>query len=126
MTRGQVIEKLRAEGFSPSPGRIRWALRTGYVSPVPQKDSRGANIFTPQHLKQLRRYFVRIRPGPRPVLSTEKFAITGPVDRLQRLARKKQRLRERGPSERVVRQESRREADAAIRCLERIARQLAS
>ncbi len=125
MTRGQAIKKLRREGYRATVGRIRWALRTGQVQPLPIKAARGAYEFERSHLKQLREYFVRSSPGPEP-LCAEKIPIKGPHDRLHRLARKKQRLRDRGPSERALRQQRRRAADDAIQCLELIARQLAS
>ncbi len=124
MTRVEVIAKLRKEGFSASAGRIRQAMMHGYIEPMPSKGPRGAYDFQPQHLRQLRRYFVRVRPGPTPV-HAEELPIRGSADRVHRLAREKQRLRGRGPSERVLRRQRRREADAAIRFLEGIARQLA-
>ena len=125
MTLSEVITKLRREGFRASVGRIRWALRTGQVQPLPLKAARGAYDFERSHLKQLRAYFVRSSPGPSP-LCAEKVPIKGSADRLHRLARKKQRLRDRGPSGQALRQQRRRAADDAIQCLELIARQLGS
>ena len=124
MTRSEVIAQLRREGFAASVGRIRHALRFGYLKPMPGKAARGAHHFTARHLEQLRWYFVNIRPGPQP-LYAETLPIGGPQDRLHRLARKKQQLRERGPSERALRRQRRRETDAAIEALERIAGELA-
>ncbi len=125
LTRGEVIAKLRKEGFAASVGRVRQALMNGFVKPLPRKTARGAFNYKSQHIEQLREYLVRSSPGPRP-LCAEKFPIKGSADRLHRLARKKQRLRDRGPSERALRQQRRRAADDAIQCLELIARQLAS
>ena len=125
MTRGQAIKKLRREGYRASVGRIRWALRTGQVEPLPIKAARGAYDFERSHLKQLRAYFVRSFPGPQPLFA-EKFPIRGPNDRLHQLARKKQRLRDRGPSERALRERRKEDTDATIQLLERIARELDS
>ena len=124
MTRGQVIKKLRREGYRATVGRVRWALRTGQVQPLPIRAARGAYDFQPMHLRQLRAYFVRVRPGPRPIIP-EKFPITGPADRLHRLDRKEQSLQDRRLSRQALRQR-RRAADDAIRSLELIARELGS
>jgi len=117
MTRGQVVEKLRSEGFAATAGRIRQALMHGYLQPLPAKGSRGAHQFARRHLQQLRRYFVQIRPSPQPEFA-EQFPICGTNDRLHRLARKKQWLRQQGPSESVLREQRRCDLDAAIRHLE--------
>ena len=125
MTRGQAIKKLRREGYQATVGRVRQAVLNGHIEPLPQKGSRGSFDFQLEHLQMLRRYFVEIRPGPQPLFA-EKFSIRGAHDRLHRLARKKQRLRERGPSATVLRRQRRREADAVIQWLEQVARELAS
>jgi hypothetical protein len=101
VTRSQVIEKLRAEGYAASVGRLRQALENGYLQPLPEKNARGAYHFTPRHLAQLRWYFVIIRPGPRPELEEEQ-AITGSTDRMHRLARRKE-LRSRAPKGVILR-----------------------
>jgi len=125
MTRCEVIAQLRREGFAATVGRVRWALRTGQVEPFPVKTAKGAYAFEPSHLKQLRAYFVRSSPGPQPLFA-EKFPIRGPHDRLQRLARKKQRLGNRRPLERAPRERRKQVADATIQFLEQIARELDS
>ena len=122
----QVIAKLTKEGFLPSVGRIRHALANGYLQPLPTKRSRGAYDFRPVHLRQLRAYFVDVGPGPRRPPYAEEFPIEGSADRLHRLARKKQQLKDRGPSERALRKQRRKAADAAISWLEGIARELES
>ncbi len=124
MTRSEVIAKLQKEGFAATAGRIRQALRNGFVRPLPKQAARGAHDFSPRHLAQLRRYFVNVRLGPRPQW-VEKIPITSAADRVHRLAREKQRLRERGPPATVLRRQRRREADAAIGVLERNAGELA-
>ena len=124
MTRSQVIEKLREEGFAATVGRVRQALMNGFVKPLPRKTERGAFNYKSRHLAQLRWYFVNIRPGPRP-LSTEKLLTTGSMDRLHRLDRKRPKMREREASRRALRQ-SRKDFDASILWLEKTVRQLAS
>ena len=124
MTRSEVIAKLQKQGFAASPGRVRQALQNGYLRPLPRKTARRASNYTSRHLAQLRWYFVSIRPGPSP-LCAENFPIRGPHDRLRRLAKEKQRLRDRGPPATVLRRQRRREADALIEVLERIAGELA-
>ena len=104
-------------------GRLRQALQNGYLQPLPKKAG-GAHQFTSGHLRQLREYLVRVRPGPRPQWG-EKIRITGAADRVHRLARKKQRLRDRGPSEKVLRGRRQKAADAAILYLEDISQRLA-
>ena len=123
MTRGEVIAKLRKEGFAASVGRVRQALMNGFVTPLPRKTARGAFDYKPRHLAQLRWYFVSIRPGPSP-LCAEKIPIRGPQDRVRRLDRQKLQLRERGPSEGVLRRRRQKAADAAILFMEDISRRL--
>ena len=111
MTRSQVIEKLWAEGYVATVGRLRQALENGYLQPLPEKKARGAYHFTPRHLTQLRKYFVMIRPGPRPEWEEEQ-AITGSTDRMHRLARKKEL---RGPApDRAFWRRGRQDPDAGI------------
>ncbi len=124
MTRGEVISKLRKEGFAATVGRVRQAVMNGFVKPLPRKTARGAFNYKPRHLAQLRWYFVNIRPGPRP-LSTEKLPTTGSMDRLHRLDRKRPKMKEREGSQRALRQ-SRKDFDASIMWLEKTVRQLAS
>ena len=85
----KVIRQLRSEGFHATAGRIRGAIKNGYLKPTPKRDSNGAFMYDHKHIDQLRRYFVNIRPGPRPQ-NPVKFEIVGSMDRMHRLARKRQ------------------------------------
>jgi len=123
MTRSEVIAKLSREGYVANVGRIRQALRNGYVQPLPRRTARGAFDFQPKHLRQLRSYMVHVRPGPLP-LAAVSMPIQGSNDRVRRLEREKSQLAER----RAVRLEQQRQqkaADATIRWLEGIKSQLA-
>ncbi len=123
MTRAEVVAKLRREGFAATVGRVRQALLNGYVRPLPTKGARGAFRFTAHHLRQLRWYFVNVRPGPRPQWD-EKFPMTGSADRVRRLAVKKQRLQGKGLLDRALRRQRQKDTDTAIEILEQIAQQL--
>ncbi len=124
MRSGEVIEKLRKEGFSASVGRLRQAMLNGHIEPLPQKGSRGSFDFQPEHLQMLRRYFVEIRPGPKPLFPV-KWPIRGSHDRLHRLAKKKQQLAVRR-SERAACKQRREATDETIRWVEALVDQLDS
>ncbi len=125
MTHSEVITKLQREGFAASVGRIRHALRFGYLEPLPKKGARGAYQFTPRHLTQLRRYFVQVRPGPRPEWE-EDWPVKGSADRLNRLALKRARDVKRPGSDRAARKRQQEATDSATRMLERISQELNS
>lgn len=118
MTRSQVIQKLSAEGFAITVGRVRQALINGYVRPLPKKTARGAFDYRAPHLRAIRWYLTHIRPGPRPG-NFQEIQISGSADRMHRPSHREQ-LQE----ERALRLRSRKEADAAIEWLERIALEL--
>ena len=99
MQLAQLISTMRKEGYHATRGRIRCAFRGGYAQPLPEKVARGANNYTSRHMKQLRRYFIFIRPGPRPDRPGE-FTICGQSDRVWRLERKqKNRLEQKAAEE---------------------------
>ena len=85
MTRNEVITKLKQEGYGATVGRLRQALMNGYMEPLPDKRARGAYDFRPQHLTQLRWYFVHVRPGPKPCRS-EDLPVLGATGRGQQEA----------------------------------------
>jgi len=84
MTRSEVISRLRREGYAATVGRVRQALGNGYMQPLPSKAARRAYDYQPEHLRQLRRYLVHVRPGPRPDAPMS-LLIRGSNDRVRRL-----------------------------------------
>ena len=123
MTRGQIITKLRREGYAVTVGRVRQALKNGYVLPLPGKNTRGAYDFQPEHLRQLRWYLVHVAPGPRP-LFPRSVPIRGSNDRVRRLEQKKREI-DVQRAMRLDRLRRQKAAQATICWLEEIESQLA-
>jgi hypothetical protein len=116
MTRNEVITKLKREGYAATVGRVRQALMSGRVQPLPSKTERGAFDFQPEHLRQLRWYLVHIRPGPGP-WSAPRLPIRGSSDRVHRIEPTK-RQRARRANQRAARQRRLAAADRDISWLE--------
>lgn len=87
-----MLKTLSEEGFQATPGRIRSAIKNGYIYPSPERGPRGAYNFTERHLFQLRWYFCHIRPGPLP-RKLECFPLRSVHDRIHRKKRRDDRLR---------------------------------
>jgi hypothetical protein len=89
MQLAKLINKLHKEGYHATRGRIRSAMSNGYLDPLPRKVARGAYDFSRRNLKQIRWYFVNVRPGPRPN-QLSKHPVDGSHDRICRLERKQE------------------------------------
>ena len=124
MTRNEVITKLKAEGYAATVGRVRQALMSGYVQPLPSKAARGAFDFQPEHLRQLRWYLVHIRPGPRPCCAP-RLPIRGSSDRVHRIELTKQQRAAR-TQQRAARQRRLDATDRDISWLEGLVNQYAT
>ena len=59
----EVVDMLRSEGFSVSPGYVAWALREGHV-PSPENRVGMAYLWQEADVARLRSFLMRRNRGP--------------------------------------------------------------